>query len=335
MRRFRFLSRLVLFLLILSLPLALGSCELINRFFPDLDLGDLFSPPSYTEITADNFVRTYSDQLSPNEMAVYEALLPLSAGELSVSPTLVEIPAVCQDRSPTDEEKEALSAKLGYWISNALYAFKLDHPEYFWIDFTDFSYEYSLKSDEDGTVRLASFKVNLAAEASVTDAPALAAALAKATADFAPTGNTVKEKVAYIDKYLCDRITYDLNAPHRSSLIGALVDGKCVCEGYAHAFYYLCQKAGVDAVCIPGYAKANGKTEGHMWNGVFIDGVLYGVDTTWNDSTGERKYLLVGSDTEVHEGTFGETHTTDMLLLSGNTKPFALPQISKIAYAGN
>ncbi len=334
MRARRILS-LALSLLILALPLSLGSCELLAQLLPDAGPEEPFTPTVFTEVTATAFTHSYADQLCPNEKSVYDAVLALDVGELTFSATLAEQPALCRGRAPKDREKDALSERLGYWIGNALYAFKLDHPEYFWIDFTDFTYEYGLKSDGEGIVKLDSLVIKLSAPADVKDAKAMAAALANATKDFSPRGNTVKEKVAYIDSYLTARVSYELDAPHRGNLIGALVDGRCVCEGYAHAFFYLCQKSGVDAVCIPGYAKANGDTEGHMWNGVFIDGVLYAVDATWNDSTHERRYLLVGSDTEVHEGTFGETHTPDMLLISGNTKPFALPEISEIAYAGN
>lgn len=334
MKAGRILS-LLLALLLLTLPLMLGSCEMLAQLLPATEPEEPFAPTVFTEVTATTFTRTYSDQLCPNEKSVYDAVLALDAGELTFSATLAEQPAICRDRAPKDEEKEALSERLGYWIGNALYAFKLDHPEYFWIDFSDFSYEYGLKSGNDGIVRLESLSVKLTAPADITDVAALTAALADATKDFSPQGTTVKEKVAYIDSYLSAHIRYELTAPHRGNLIGALVDGKCVCEGYAHAFFYLCQKSGVDAVCIPGYAKANGETEGHMWNGVFIDGVLYAVDATWNDSTHEARYLLVGSDTDGHEGTFGETHTPDMLLISGSTKSFALPQISKTAYIGN
>ena len=144
-----------------------------------------------------------------------------------------------------------------------------------------------------------------------------------------PQGLSEAETVRRINALLCAATEYDLDAPDRGTAAGALVDGKCVCEGYARAFQLLCEKAGITAMCILGNARSNGETEGHMWNAVRVDGVWYFCDPTWNDTTSSEKYLLVGGDTVCHEGTFNETHFPENKL--GKGKPFALPDASSSA----
>ncbi len=290
-----------------------------------------FTPTVYTEVVKTAFERTYADQLSPNERAIYDAVTALPLASTSVDITLPEVPALCAGRSPTDAEMDALGADISSFAANALYAAWLDHPTLYWLDHSRYSYKLEVAGGDDGIVRLTKLTLELTLTATEEELQEEEAALAATLADFQPKGATPAERVAYINGYLTARITYDLDAPHRGSVIGALVYGKCVCEGYARAFDLLCEKAGLDAVCIPGYGKTEEGEEGHMWNGVFIDGVLYGVDTTWNDTTGQSVYLLVGENTVCHDLPFGESHLPNMLTKDDTHKPFALPKIAKDA----
>ena len=147
---------------------------------------------------------------------------------------------------------------------------------------------------------------------------------------YRPSGKTDAEKVASINRFLCSRIEYDKNAPNLSTAVGALIDGRCVCEGYAHAFNLLARKAGLTAISIPGDAVTDGQTEGHMWNAVKIDGTYYYVDSTWNDTTGEDAYLLVGGDTLCHGTRFDDSHKPAPSTESSKT--FALPTGSPTAF---
>ena len=324
----RFLTLLLSLLLVLSL----SACSLpFTEGGTDKD-DDGFTPPTYTTVVPTVFENSYRDQLSPNELAVYDAVTALSVGEYEIAPTLPELPAVCKGRMPTEEEKSELSAQLSFWIANALYTVWLDHPEIFWLDLGNFSLAYSLEGNEESVLVLTELTITIGKAEGVTDAAAAAAELAAATADFAPKGSTAADKVAYISEYLCARIEYDLDAPRRGSLLGALLDGRCVCEGYAQAFAYLAKRAGLTVVSIPGYAKANGKTEGHLWSAVKIDGALYAVDVTWNDTTESTVYTLVGTETECHEGTFGATHFPNSLAEDAGHKTFVFPTLSKTAY---
>lgn len=318
-------------LCILALLASLLGCDLFGA--PEAPTGDAdFTPTVFTEVVKDAFESTYGDQLSPNEKHIYDAVAALSPGTLSVDISFPEVPAICKGREPTDAEMDALGARISAWAANALYAVWLDYPELFWLDSSAYSYKYEVKSDETGVVCLTALTLELSLAEGITDPVADTERLAAATADFVLTGSTVEQKVLCINDYLCQRITYDLNAPNRGNVIGALVGGKCVCEGYAQAFVYLCKRAGIPAVNIPGYGTTEDGTEGHMWSAVRIDGAYYAIDVTWNDTTGKNTYFLVGTQTECNGTKFGASHTPDMLTLEGPHKPFALPVVTASAY---
>ena len=120
------------------------------------------------------------------------------------------------------------------------------------------------------------------------------------------SGNTDK-KIKQIHDYLVDNLSYDQSLSGRNiyNLYGVLVNKSCVCEGYAKAFKYLMDEAGIDSVIVLGIGtNSKGETENHSWNYVAIDGNWYAVDTTWDDpviqcggiltSTYKYKYFLKG-----------------------------------------
>lgn len=72
---------------------------------------------------------------------------------------------------------------------------------------------------------------------------------------------------------------------HTRNLYGALIKQECVCEGYAEAFKYLCNKAGIECICV--------HSKEHIWNYVQLDGQWYAVDATWGEA-GTNQYLLEG-----------------------------------------
>lgn len=108
-----------------------------------------------------------------------------------------------------------------------------------------------------------------------------------------------------------------------SALTGKSGTGGPVCEGYARAFQVLCNKLNIPCVLVDGTAISflNDEPEEHMWNYVQLDGGWYAIDVTWNDpfitskpdvkNSGKenRKWFLLGSDSEVDEGlTFKKSH---------------------------
>lgn len=108
---------------------------------------------------------------------------------------------------------------------------------------------------------------------------------------------TEQEKELAINRYLCDTVTYDeealLNAQKYGymradkkyndsfSAYGALMDGKCVCMGYASSFKLLAEAAGLETIIVTGFLEGG---ISHEWNKVKIDGEWQIVDVTNNDN---------------------------------------------------
>lgn len=110
-------------------------------------------------------------------------------------------------------------------------------------------------------------------------------------------GKSDYEKVYAINKYLSDTITYTAGEPPyplvKHSEYGALIDGDCVCEGYARATKILADLC--DLECL--YVTGDTPEGGHAWNLIKVDGQWYQHDVTWNDVDFSRDtYFLVTDD---------------------------------------
>ncbi len=113
------------------------------------------------------------------------------------------------------------------------------------------------------------------------------------------------DKIKKVHDYLIDKIEYDSNAANKNTVYGAMIENKCVCEGYARSFKYILNELGINSILVVGVAKnSSGKTESHMWNYVELDDKWYAVDVTWDDpivygggTIGDEikhKYFLLG-----------------------------------------
>ena len=87
------------------------------------------------------------------------------------------------------------------------------------------------------------------------------------------SGDSVREEKIYT--LLCDKIVYTHDSPFDQSLAAALIDGKCVCNGYAQSMVYLCNLANIDCIMLV--------SDAHAWNMVKLDNVWYYIDVTWMD----------------------------------------------------
>lgn len=98
------------------------------------------------------------------------------------------------------------------------------------------------------------------------------------------SGMTDYEKELYLHDKLAKRVTY-VSGTNAHNAYGALVEGLAVCEGYAEAFQYLLQRAGIQSFIIEGASKPpqGGAQIPHAWNAVKIGGKFYQVDVTWDD----------------------------------------------------
>ncbi|MBO5313264.1 MAG: hypothetical protein J6B29_04790 [Clostridia bacterium] len=120
-----------------------------------------------------------------------------------------------------------------------------------------------------------------------------------------------KEEKAYIaHNYLAKTVEYWLKkdaTPHEMSYMqsayGALINHKCVCQGYAEAYKRLLDYVGIECHVICG--KIKGSDEHHAWNAVSFDGLTFHhVDVTWDSRGGgvvETEYFcLSDKDLQPH-----------------------------------
>ena len=91
-------------------------------------------------------------------------------------------------------------------------------------------------------------------------------------------------KVREVHDWIIQNLEYDDSDTYISSVYGALVRQKAVCEGYARAYKYILDELGINNVLVTGTAtNSNGDNENHMWNYVLLNNKWYAIDVTWDD----------------------------------------------------
>lgn len=86
------------------------------------------------------------------------------------------------------------------------------------------------------------------------------------------------EKLKFIHDWLVLNVEKDTESPLSSTVYGALVKKKALCEGYAKSFSYMCNLLGIENIIVTGYTDVP-----HMWNMVRLGDEWYHVDVTWDD----------------------------------------------------
>ena len=272
----------------------LGGCDILSDFSDDI--GDLanFTPSSKAEtlerISKSERERSFSGY-GYNSLKS-EGLLEL----YGIFDDYINIPY--SDDFSVDSEYSIKD------VEEAFYAYRVDHPEVFWLsDTNDFAYYYS---DDELVLQLTFCFEN-------DDLIKAKTELEEAIDDIvsaAPDNATDYEIELYVNDVIVDGVEYDSNEdnPNRHNAYGALVDKTAVCDGYSKAFQILCNRLGVDCITVDGIAKDfRERTGGHMWNCVKLDDDWYHVDSTWNDVETEV-YSLRYSYLNLTTGEISEDH---------------------------
>ncbi|OQA65700.1 MAG: Exoglucanase B precursor [Firmicutes bacterium ADurb.Bin262] len=123
---------------------------------------------------------------------------------------------------------------------------------------------------------------------------------------------TDAEKVMAVHDYIILNTKYDYcnylqgTVPHVSyTAYGVLVNGAGICNAYSLAFSAIMQRLGIETITV------YGKSIGHSWNMVKLDGKWYHVDLTWDDPVFSAAKGWINNDYDL-EGYVGH----DNLLLS-------------------
>ncbi len=118
--------------------------------------------------------------------------------------------------------------------------------------------------------------------------------------DIAALGITQPEELyRAIHDYLIRRVEYDYALADASlsyddmtdaqrlgrTAYGAVIEGKTVCSGYAHAYKELCERLGLDCWVVSGDCGGP-----HAWNLVRLEDTVYLVDCTNDDGEGDTVY---------------------------------------------
>ena len=121
------------------------------------------------------------------------------------------------------------------------------------------------------------------------------------------------EKAAQIHDLLCGRITYtvDETTENDDCCIGALLNGKANCDGYADAFYLCASLSGLPVRYMSGNSLEDegpaDSGDGHIWNMFLADGTWRSVDLTWDDGEEDGisyEYFNLGLDRMAQEYDF-------------------------------
>ena len=161
--------------------------------------------------------------------------------------------------------------------------FAADYPEYSWFGVKEGERMYYLDIQKLGNIVLI-----LQPRYNSYDAAACQAALQSAAQTainaIPATAQSQYDKALYLHDYLAQRVSYSYGTTDNMTAYGALINGSAGCVGYAKAYQYLLQRAGITAWTVTGMATNSNGTQSHAWNVANLDGGWYYIDVTWDDT---------------------------------------------------
>ncbi len=162
-------------------------------------------------------------------------------------------------------------------IGRALRAVMNDHPEFFWLNGEAQIYGQSGGGKERVTL---TFNVD---GSQIDEIRTQIEAAANEFLASLPSDASAYQKVRRTYEYIIKNTDYSTNASQNQNIQSVFLYHKSVCAGYAKAFQYLLNKAGVP--CYYVYGSIAGNNAAHAWNLVRIGDTYTYVDTTWGDPT--------------------------------------------------
>lgn len=133
------------------------------------------------------------------------------------------------------------------------------------------------------------------------------------------------DKIRSLHDYLKSNLEYDTvaatshrpnerNIAEAHNIIGALLKKKCVCEGFAKALKFLCDKIGLECWVVSGKGNSPLATGPHAWNIVRINGYYHHVDVTWDNQYSDSAsipnygYLNLSDEEMAKDHTWNRKH---------------------------
>ncbi len=294
--------------------------------------GIIFCNVAFAVTNSDYAYKYYYSQIENNEMAkkfytAFENLLNSGAFKKGkIQYDLISNKIVTQnevDAYVNGVDNNRLSKAYGIGRD----AFYMDHPDLFYADVFSTSISAGGKNGKN-VAYLDSSRVLTMYNGSINSESAVNNAIERYNNEIATIvteaqkKSSIVEKIEYVNTYISQHNTYgfgtkvegDRNVDtdkvgYIHSAYGALVNNESVCEGYAKSFKAVMDRLNIPCVCVQGYADGSkdGNYEPHMWNYVQVDGMWYLVDVTYNATSGQNKWVLVGEqfvyDTHIEDGS--------------------------------
>lgn len=249
------------------------------------------SVPKYNEPIGSNF---FYEQLNSNQKIIYNGLNE-NKKNLRQGNYVIKYGETFSELLKTETGGEVL----GNDYQTAIEAFLHDNPDLFYLDVNKMYLNIETTTKLFTTtynVYIASAKGSNYLNSDFTSKEQIESAIQSIEQIkdniIAKLNGTEYQNIMFIHDYLVNNIEYDSSyqGVGSYSIYGALIEKKCVCEGYAKAFKYLSNSAGYECEMLQGTAtNSSGQTESHAWNCVKLNGIWYQVDTTWDDPILMRK----------------------------------------------
>ena len=280
---------------------------------------------------------SFKSELLANEIPIYDAFYASMVTNHSNDPVTVDISEMGY---VYDQQSE-----VGDLVLSAYAAFSMDHPEVYWIG----GYSLSM-SGSNGILTSVTITPSQRYEGAYNELNTVLSGIDAAVSTIRSTraSSSRYDTAKAIHDYISNMMVYDKdeadNGGHgEAHTIAPLFGGgnrghMFVCEGYANSFKLLCDKFGVPAVHVKGYAYQNNvNLGGHSWNYVKMNnGQWYGVDCTWDDQDSRifYTYFLIGSNTEVFNNEIfsGDHRPDDQVMSNPTNNPLVYPPLATEKY---
>ena len=293
----------------------------------------------YSNGTQVDTTKFFYNQLTANQKALYDQILAAGPVE-TIEIDLTGITITGTGTSSTSKTNAVNNAQQDIML--ALTALNEDNPLFFWLAGFGVSYSGSRKYSGGQyvftiTTLIINMNINTTHFSDYNDVKAKRDAVEAKYKTIPVYGISRHEKLKSIHDYLANNVVYDntIAEPNIFDVYGALINGVCVCEGYAEAFKLLCDREGIPCITVVG----TGNGGAHKWNMVQMeDGEWYTMDATWDDQESNiyYSYFIIGSNTRApyfHGDVADSTiHIATGKIFSSANTALTYPTLSKDTY---
>ena len=243
----------------------------------------------------------FKEQLTPNQLAVYEAISSFSA-PCDISCEIV-LPEPIFISKPYGYEKTLTAtdrSEINFYVSaitrNAVQALMYDNLDFFWFN-SAFDSVCQIDYKEDG-IKVEKIEIPIGVNYLFCDgqeAMDVKNLLDYQVKTFLVTGSSRASRAYSIYQSIISKTSYSSKSKFSHSAIGVFLEPHyAVCDGYAKAFKTMCDYYDIPCILVGGTGSVS--SERHIWCYVKLeDNEWYAVDPTW-ESSGDTKYFLKGSD---------------------------------------